>query len=183
MNSFHISALSDSVLRIENPPGYWTGCFFLVVALVCVLSLVGSMMSRLRPSDREVSFAGERATGRQAGFGWKGHLAIGTIAVVSATMAWFMLQPASLVLDREHGTYTLNTGHLPFVQSAETYPLNQIAYATLETDAAAQRFVIVLQNGQRYGLGAYTDRGNQSEAVAAVNRFLHVTQPGEDVRE
>ena len=57
--------------------------------------------------------------------------------------------------------------------------LSDIAYATLESDGPAKRFVLVLQSGQRLALGAYTDQSMQSEAVAAVNRFLQLAQPGE----
>ncbi len=183
MGSFYIVPLSESVLEIQNPPNYWAGGFFLVVSLVFLLGLVGSIADVLGSSKSSLSFAGERSVRPDRGFKWKGRLVLGIIMLISGSLAWFLFQPSSLVLDRKAGTYTLATGHLPFVSGTGSYPLDQIAYATLETDAAAQRFVVVLRDGQRFSLGAYTDRRNQSEAVAAVNGFLHASQPGEPARD
>ncbi len=114
---------------------------------------------------------------------WKVNLLVGVIAFLSAVITYYSLQPTSLLLDRQAGICTIKNEHLPFLSDEESYHLQDVAYSTLETDGGAVSFVIVLQGGHRISLGGFTDQGNQSEAVAAVNQFLNVSQPGEPAHE
>ena len=184
MGPFHITWLNDNVLRIDDPPDYYMGVFFIGVNVLCLLFLIGSLGAWLAPPGQIILFEGKPVDLKQnMPWGWKGNLIAAVVTFVSAAIVYFSWQPSSLVLDREAGTCTVDNGHLPFSQDLETYYLRDVAYSTLETDGGAVRFVIVLQGGHRIGLGGYTDQPNQSEAVDAANQFLQVSQPGEPAHE
>jgi hypothetical protein len=119
-----------------------------------------------------VSFQGTERSARKLGRGWKLPLGSLIVTLMAGYFSWALLQTSSVTLDRQSGTYVVDSGRVFFVPALASGPLSDIANAALETDQAGQRFVLVLQDGQRIGLGAFSDKGRQSEAVAAVNHFL-----------
>jgi hypothetical protein len=176
MGDFRILPLGMTGLRIEDPPTYWAASFFILVALAGFLAFSGSISTRLRLSDQVVSFERSKRSVRELGRGSK--MPVGSLLVTLAAgyFAWALLQTSSLTLDRQSGTYVIDGGRPFFVANLQSGQLKDVACATLETDTAGQRFALVLQDGHRMGLGSFNDKGGQSEAVAAVNRFLHVEE-------
>jgi hypothetical protein len=176
MGDFRILPLGMTGLRIEDPPTYWAAAFFILVALVGFLAFSGSISARLRPSDQVRSFNDSKRSVRELGRGWKMPVGSMLLTLAAGYFAWALLQTSSITFDRQAGTYVIDGGRPFFVANLQSGQLKDVAYATLETDTAGQRFALVLQDGQRMGLGSFNDKGGQSEAVAAVNRFLHVEE-------
>jgi hypothetical protein len=88
------------------------------------------------------------------------------ITVGAAYGAWCVLETSLLTLDRDAGTFVIDNRRPFSVPDLVTGQLNDIANATLETNRGAYLLSIVLQSGQRIGLGALVDQGKKSEAVA-----------------
>ena len=172
MGSFHIVQIGTNGLRIEDPPVYWAATFFVVVALFALLAFSGTFLARFSRSERVVWLNDGKLTTQTL----KRQRVIPIVSILvtlgAGYAAWCLLQTSSLTLDRDAGTFVIDRGRTFFVSSLVTGPINEIENATLETDTGADRFVIVLQDGQRFSLGGFTDQGKQSEAVAAVNHFL-----------
>jgi hypothetical protein len=174
MGGFRVIPIGTVGLQVVDPGILWIGVFFIVVALVGLLAFTGSLAARRSP-EQIVRFQGETRSSVQLGRGWKMPAFCLLLALGSGFAAWAILQPSTLTLDRQKGTYTLDNARALFA-SPMSGPISDIAYATMETDTGGFRFTIVFQNGQRAGLGAFTDQSGQSEAVAAVNQFLHVQE-------
>ena len=174
MGGFRIIPIGTVGLKVVDPGILWLGLFFILVALVGLLAFTGSLAAPRRP-EQVVHFQGETRTAAQLGRGWKMPTFSLLLALAGGFAAWALLQPATLTLDRQTGTYTLDNARALF-SSPTSGPISNIAYATMETDTGGFRFTLVFQNGQRAGLGAFTDQSGQSEAVAAVNQFLHVQE-------
>ena len=183
MASFKILSSGPSVLRIEDPPVYWVATFVVLLAVVCLVSFLGALYARVSPAERGVYWNGNGMVVSRLGRGWRGIAILAVFCLGTGYWAWCVLQTSSLTLDRGSQTYSFDDGRVFFVAAKQTGSLDNVAYATIETDGPAQRFVVVFRSGARYGLGAFTDQGNQSEAAAAVNRFLGVSQSGEPTRK
>lgn len=102
---------------------------------------------------------------------WASVLTVTLIVVLS------LFPTGSVTFDKDHGTVTFLKRGFFFIPHHYEYPLDQVRYASLETEAAARRFVVVFKGGARMGLTAYTSQGGQSAAVDAVNEFLGVYPP------
>ena len=172
MGSFQIVPVGNTSLKIVDPPVYWVVTMFVLPFLVCILAFNGSIMAKLRPSDRVVSLHQERRTVRQLGRGWALPAVSALLSGALGYVIWCLLQTSTLTLDRQSASYTLNQGRAFFTPSVTTGSLTDIDNAVLETGDGAVRFVLVMQDGKRISLGGYSDQGRQSEAVTAVNRFL-----------
>lgn len=173
MSAFRILQVSNTQLVIKDPPSYLFAACFIVVAVIGLLILFGSVAARTRPDGASVSFEGKTYSRSSLAQGW-GIPVVGLVLLLGAGYAsWFLLQGASLTLDRGKGVYVVDHGRPFFVSFADTGPLSDIEDATIETDTAGYRFVLVMRSGERVGLGSFTDQGGQSEAAAAVKHFLH----------
>ena len=173
MGNFRILSNGSSELRIEASPIYWAGIFFVLVALVALLVLSGSVLGR-RGGERTATLNGVTMRSSTLGKGWKTPLIAGIIFLVTGYVAFAMLQESSLTINQTTREFVVDRGYGLLGHLKYGGPTSAIAFATMETDASAQRFVLVLQDGQRVSLGSFSDAGGQSEAVAAVNRFLNI---------
>ncbi|GGG85015.1 hypothetical protein [Edaphobacter dinghuensis] len=172
MPGFRILQVSSTQLVIKDPPSYLFAAFFIVVAVIGLFVLGGSLAARTRSNAGSVQFEGKTYSQRDLSRGWAVPV-VGLLLLLGAGYAsWFILQGASLTLDRGTGTYVMDHGRPFFMSFRDTGQLSDIEDATIETDTGGNRFVLVLRDGQRLGLGSFTDQGGQSEAAAAVKHFL-----------
>jgi hypothetical protein len=152
---------------------YWVASFWLIAALVGFFILFGHLAARRLPDNYAVHFGGESASVRDLGRGL-GVPIIGLLMLVGFGYAtWCTMQTSRLTLDKQAGTYILDKGMPFFTPLVRTDSLSEIDSALLETDGGAYRFVLLMRDGSRVSLGtSFTDQGNQSESVYAVNIFL-----------
>ena len=174
MGSFRILSDGTSNLRIEAPPLYWAAVFFLVVALLSLLVLTGTLLSRRGTEPRTATLNGVKMRSSDIGKGWKTPTITFALFLITGYAAFALLQTSSLTLDRNQGEFVVDKGYGLMGHVRFSGPITSIAYATLETDSSAQRFVLVLNDGQRVSLASFTDQSNQSEAASAINQFMHV---------
>ena len=149
MGDFRILPLGLTGLRIEDPPTYWAAAFFILVALVGFLAFSGSISARLRSSDQVRSFNDSKRSVRELGRGWKMPAGSMLLTLAAGYFAWALLQTSSITFDRQAGTYVIDGGRPFFVANPQSGQFKDVAYATLETDTAGQRFALVLQDGHR----------------------------------
>lgn len=152
-NRFIISQPSADVLKITSPYLWW------VVAIVVLF--IGLPACR--------SFIVGIRTHRVQPFWWSAILA--AFLVIALT---FSDSTGTVTIDKASHTVTFDKRGFLFIPHHYQYPLDQVRYATLETQAAANRFVILFKGGARIGLSAYSSAKGQSQAVEAVNQFLGV---------
>ncbi len=149
-SAFQVQYPVEGQMVIIDPPVLWIIVWWYAVALLGLLTLVGSLSTK----NRAVTIVSLLLLAGGCFLGWK-----------SST-------PSSVTIDRRQGIVVFHTSLLG---GEYVRPLSELQYALVETDSAAYRLVLVMEGGRRVGIGSYSDQGGQPEAAEAINKFIGVS--------
>ncbi len=156
--SIQILENSPSRLQVVDPPYYFAGAMFVLVALgICAMSLIRD--DSTTPPSR---------------VGWPAFLIAVPFLVVAAAM---LGSQTAITLDRSSNLLDIQIRKffLPTQHRAE--PLAHLRRAEVASYEGTQTLILLFASGSKLPLGSYTDRGGYPAAAEAINNFLSAPNP------
>ncbi len=151
--SIQILEQTSERLTVVDPPYYFAGGMFFLVALVgCGFSLIV-----------------DRSTEPPTRVGWPAFVVALPFAVIALAL---LGSQTTVTLDRPGQTMDLTKRRFLVLGTTRREKLTQLRRAVVGEFEGTRTLILEFASGETYPLGSFTDRGGYDAAAGAINRFV-----------
>lgn len=168
--AFRITDATPDHLMI-SVPGTSLGSSWISVVLIAFFLLLAYTTSR---SVRRI-YVAEKTPMELRAYVWRYRIIVMTIGLAGLGAFWLLgYSSGSIELDRETNRAMMRSKTTAFLPAQkQSVPLSAVERATLDMKPNSTRIRLITREDSDLGYPMWSDRPGQTEAVKAINHFLH----------